>query len=466
MKILLLNPPPIRNQHQSIVVPPLGLLHIGTTLKKAGYDVAIKDAFAENMSWQDVSYYLGKERPDILGLSGITPIIESCYRAARTARPLVKHIIIGGPHPTIYRNEVFRHCPEIDFAVIGEGEITALELISALVSGGGIDGISGVISGTVQNQDRPFIADISHLPIPDRSLLRNELYRYPFFRSSPVTTMFTSRGCPYSCIFCDKSVFGNGWRARSAQSVLEELDAVVNRFKIKSVILYDDLFTLKKERVVEICEGIIRNNFKFEWKCEGRVNIVDEQVLKLMKRAGCSMIAYGVENGNQAALDYLEKGVVLADIENAFRKTREAGIKTMAYFILGIPVNSYEDELRTIEFAKRLNPDYAQFGVLTPFLGTKLYDYAVKSNSYLETKAKNPVDKHDSRYVVFSPVWDETAISNILKKAHWEFYFRPHYVIRFALSQCSFSQLKRNASELLNLLKWLTKGHSNAHCSD
>ena len=130
--------------------------------------------------------------------------------------------------------------------------------------------------------------------------------------------------------------------------------------------------------------GIIERNYKFEWKCEGRVNLVNEEDLKLMKRAGCTMIAYGVENGNQAALDYLGKGITLEQIRTAFQATRRAGIKTMAYFILGIPVNTYDDELETIRFAKQIDPDFAQFGILTPFFGTKLYEEAIKSGYYSE----------------------------------------------------------------------------------
>jgi anaerobic magnesium-protoporphyrin IX monomethyl ester cyclase len=219
------------------------------------------------------------------------------------------------------------------------------------------------------------------------------------------------------------------WRARSVDNVLAELDEIVNRDRIKSIIFYDDLFTVNKERVAGICEGILRKKYKFDWKCEGRVNLVDLDLMKLMQRAGCRIIAYGVESANQAGLDYLNKKTTAEQIVRAFDLTHKAGIQTMAYFILGIPVETFEDELKTIELAKTINTTYAQFSVLSPYYGTKVYEDAMQKGWYREVDAHNPMDKDLKRPVILSDNWDERKLQQILKTAHREFYLRPGYVI-------------------------------------
>jgi anaerobic magnesium-protoporphyrin IX monomethyl ester cyclase len=455
LNILFLNPPARRREYQSIVVPPLGLLYVATSLKNAGYHVGIKDAFAEGMDWPAYEKYIQEEKPDILGIGGMTPVIDTTFRAIRIARPHVGHIVMGGPHFSLYRQQLFDQCPEVDVGVVGEGEETALALIDALQCGASPDGLEGVVSRNRNGGDRKKAVDIDSLPIPDRSLIPNHRYRYPLAKHRPVTTMISSRGCPYGCTFCDKSIFGSTWRARSVEHVLAELDDIVDRHGIRSLIIYDDLFTLKKERVIGICEGILRKGYKLDWKCEGRVNLVDPDVLKLMKRAGCSMIAYGVESANQAGLDYLNKGVAVDQIERAFALTAQAGIRTMAYFILGIPVETYEDELKTIALARRIKATYAQFSILSPYCGTKIYEDAVEKGWYREVDARNPLDKDLKRPAVISPHWDEEKMQRILKKAHREFYLRPGYMLKRALDKKSLHQWLDHVRELRHILSWM-----------
>ena len=457
MKIIFVNPPARQREYQSIVVPPLGLIYVATHLKNAGYDVRIKDAFAEGMDWGAYAKYIEDEKPDILGIGGMTPVIDTSFKAIKIARRHVRHIIMGGPHFSLYRHQVFTQCPEVDFGVAGEGEETALALINALAQRSSPDGLEGVITRTTSNPDRKTMSDIDALPLPDRSMIPNNLYRYPLAMHRPVTTVFSSRGCPYGCTFCDKSTFGSTWRARSVDNVLAEIDEIIHRYRIKSLIFYDDLFTLNKERVVGICEEILRRGYKLDWKCEGRVNMVDPDVLRLMRRAGCSMIAYGVESANQNGLDYLNKNMSVDQIENAFALTAQAGIRTMAYFILGIPVETYEDELKTVALAKRIKATYAQFSILSPYYGTKIYEDAVQKGWYREVDAKNPLDKDLKRPVILSDNWDEEKMQAILKTAHREFYLRPAYMARLVLSVRSVNQLVSYLREFSNVISWLRK---------
>ena len=385
----------------------------------------------------------------------MTPVIDTTFAAIRMARPYVSKIIVGGPHVSVWKQEIFQQCPEIDFGVIGEGERTMVELVENLGAGRSPSSVPGVIGRDFAGPPRSLIADLDTIPFPARDLLPLDKYHYHFSKHKRVTTLFTSRGCPFHCIFCDKSVFGSRWRGRSAANALLEVDEIVNTFKIKSFIIYDDLFTLNKERVKEFCEGILMRGYKLDWKCESRVNLVDLENLKLMKRAGCSMIAYGVESGNQHGLDYLNKKIKLADIRRAFALTHQAGIETMAYYILGIPVESYEEELQTIKFAKEINSTYAQFSILSPYYGTKLFVEAKEKGWYQEIDAKNPIDQDLKRPVIMSPNWNSEKLSKIMLKAYLAYYFRPRYIVWRIRSLNSLAQLKNSINGMFILLHWV-----------
>jgi radical SAM superfamily enzyme YgiQ (UPF0313 family) len=276
-----------------------------------------------------------------------------------------------------------------------------------------------------------------------------------------ITTIFTSRGCPYNCIFCDKSIFGSKWRARSPENIINELKEIVKKLGIKKIIFYDDLFTVDKERVIKICQGIINTNLKITWKCEGRVNLIDKEMLYWMKKAGCKIIAYGVESGNQKGLDYLNKKTTPDQIKRAFQLTHEVGIETMAYFILGIPVETYKESLNTVNFAIKLNPTYTQFSALSPYYGTKLFEEAKEKGWYKEIDAQNPMDKDLKRPVVISNKWTEESLKNIIKEAHRRFYLRIRYMLGYILSIRKPRELFSSIKVGLGVFKWMISSKKN-----
>lgn len=460
MKVLLIQPPPRNVERESIVVPPLGLAYLAAALEKKGHDVKILDAFALAQTWAEFKASVREARADLIGIGGMTPVIDNTCRAAKVCRNYCKYLVVGGPHVTITKETVLREIPEADYAVYGEGEESFPELVAALETRGSAPGIAGTVDRNGVNPPRLPVQVLDGLPFPARHLLPNDRYRYVFAKSKMVTTMFSSRGCPYQCIFCDKAVFGSKVRMRSPENVLEEIGEVIDRFKNVSIVFYDDLFTLQKDRVIEICQGILDRGYRFDWKCEGRVDRIDEEMLGWMKKAGCSMVAYGVESGNQAGLDYLKKNTKVEDIRKAFAMTRKAGIASMAYFILGIPVETYEDELRTIEFAKEIDPDYAQFSILSPFPGTELYRTAFREGSYGEVDAKSPADKDLKKPVILSANWDEKRLGAIMHCAHHRFYFRPRYLFRRLFSVRSPGDLHRLATAGVKMLAWRSKGGS------
>jgi radical SAM superfamily enzyme YgiQ (UPF0313 family) len=459
LKILLIQPPPRKVVKEDIVVPPLGIAYLAAVLEKKGHIVSIIDAFAEGLDINSLEDRIKRTAPDLIGVTGMTPVIDNALRTAKVCRRYAKYVVIGGPHVSVVGKRIFEQCPDIDYALQGEGEKSFPSLLNAIEGNEDIKNVPGLITRDFENPPAQFITDLDSLPFPARNLLPNERYRY-ILSSGKVTTMFTSRGCPYHCVFCDKAVFGSKWRGRSASNVLDEIEHVVNDFRINSIIFYDDLFTLKKERVKEICLGILERELEIEWKCEGRVNIVDEETLRLMKKAGCSMIAYGVESGNQKGLDYLNKGTKIEQIRRAFELTRKAGVKPMAYFILGIPVETYADELRTIEFAKEIRPAYAQFSVLSPTPGTRLYDNAIEMGWYREVDAQNPMDKDMKRPAIINENWDEDRLNRILREAHRRFYLSPWYIWERLKEIRSLKEFMKNARAGLRLARWYVSNRS------
>ena len=453
MKVLFIQPPPREIRKEDILVPPLGIAYLAAVLEHKGHSVGIIDGFAEQLSFPDLEARIRQFSPDLVGITGMTPVIDNAYRTVKAARKHAKHIIIGGPHVSVYKQKIFEQAPDIDAAIQGEGEISISMLADALSSGKDYSAVPGLITRDVVNPPAAYIEDLDTLPFPARHLLPNDTYTY-LLSKGRVTTVFSSRGCPYQCIFCDKAVFGSLWRARSAENVLAELEQVVRQFRVKSVVFYDDLFTVKKDRVIEICRGLLDRKLGIEWKCEGRVNITDEESLAWMKRAGCSMIAYGVESGNQKGLDYLNKGTTVEQIRRAFELTHKAGIRPMGYFVLGIPVETYDEEIKTIEFAKEIKAAYAQFSVLSPTPGTKLYDDVISMGWYREVEAMNPMDRETKRPAILNENWDEDRLNWILKEAHKRFYLTPWYIWQRLKEIRSLGELRAKASAGLKLIQW------------
>jgi len=454
MKILLINPPPRELNREEVMIPPLGLAYLASALEREGHKVKILDAFALRLSWNDFAKAVEKEKADLIGIGGMTPTIDNTLRAIKICRPHTRYIVTGGPHFSVHKQEFFKESPDLNFGIIGEGEDSFKTLVDRLEEGKDPWDVSGLVGPQKSNPPAHFRNNLDDIPFPARHLLPNHLYRYALWPGKKVTTMITSRGCPYHCIFCDKSISGSIWRARSSRNVLDEMEEIVKNFGIDSIILYDDLFTLNKARVIEICRGILQRDLRFQWKCEGRVDRIDEEMLYWLKKAGCSMIAYGVESGNQEGIDYLQKGITLTQIRRAFALTRRAGIKPMAYFILGIPVETYEQGLQTIAFARELNPDYAQFSILSPFQGTKLYEDAKARGWYQEVDAQNPFDKDQKRPVLISEKWSEESLRKILRQAHKDFYFRPRYVLKKLGGIRDFRQLQSLWGVGCGLLRW------------
>jgi len=478
LRTLLINPPARDTKDEPMIIPPLGIAYLAAEATKAGFNVDLLDAFGERLNWEQFEKRVKLRTYDVIGFSGMTPVFDTVKRAIKICRSLAPTLILGGPHATAFKENVFADIPELDFIFIGEGERSFVEFLSRKQRNLPLLKIPGVIQSQRESNPAPakgldetlkeariadglipaiLIEDLDSIAFPLREKLPWQKYRYPLDEGQRVTTIISSRGCPYPCIFCDKGVFGSHWRGRSAQNVLQEIDEVVTIFQVDSIIFYDDLFTLDKNRLKSICDGLIERQYKLSWKAEGRVNLVETETLQLMKKAGCDTIAYGVESANQQGLDFLRKKTTPTKALKAFYKTRKAGIKTMGYFILGIPVETYEDAQKTIQFAIDLRADYAQFSILSPLPGTVLYQQAKENKWYAEVNAQNFFDKDQQRPVILSENWSEEKLARIIKEAHRKFYFRPRYILKNLKSRLKSGNFSKLGNLGLGLLKYILK---------
>ena len=374
---------------------PYGLMYLASSLRKAGIGCAILDSYGLGLGLKEIADFVFEVRPKIVGLSIMTSqafIACELMKALRAQHPQIK-IVLGNLHADIFA-EWFLSKGLADAVVHGEGEETFAELCRAYLHDddcGAVKGISwfdkkaGIVCKTPV---RPLTTDLDMIPLPAWDLVPQQIYRFPFYYGYPdavnpktATHMFTSRGCPYNCVFCtvhkQKTI-----RYHSVPRVLEELTILTTQRGANYVFFMDSLFTTTPQRVAELCEGILNSGLKFVWGCEGRVNFAAKypDMLKLMRKAGCVQIAYGIESGDEEVLRRIKKQLTIAQVEQAVANTKAAKIESIGLFMLGLPGDTKETMRKTIDISKRLPFAFAQFAITTPFPGSELYYDLVREN--------------------------------------------------------------------------------------
>jgi len=448
--MLLARPPRRDASDRGLSVPPLGLAYLAGTLQAAGRPVTILDAYALGWSWRRFEAEIARRKPDVLGLTAMTPVSDVAYRAARLARPHAGRIVLGGPHPTAVEHGALDDCEALDHAVAGEGERAVLAYLDWVEGGETGPPPAGVIARGHALTPSETIEDLDGMAWPERRLLPNRRYRYLMATRPGFATMITSRGCPFRCSFCDKSVSGSGWRSRSPKSVVDEMEHLVRDLGVGFINFYDDNFTLHRRRVHGICEEILRRGLDVEWKCEARVDGVTEEMLQLMRRAGCRVVAFGVESGNPETLKLLRKDVTVDKVQRAFALTREAGLRSLAYIILGAPGEGSEDVRRTLDFVRAIDADYVQFSTLTAFPGTPLFeDWGGRATSGV----MSPVDSDADRITVTDLPPEELAA--LLRQAWRGFYLRPRPMVRLARDAWASRSLVEAARMGAGMARWM-----------
>ncbi|UCD58316.1 MAG: B12-binding domain-containing radical SAM protein [Candidatus Hydrogenedentota bacterium] len=460
MKVVLLNPPEmIAGEEggtgfgarsfvkQLRVLPPLGLAYIAAVLKAASHEVKLIDANALRIGPEEIVRRVDTFSPDVVGITCVTPLFPVAVQICRSLKNLSPRpqIVVGGPQVTIMP-ELTMEKSAFDFGVAGEAEIAMPRLIDTLSGGGTPDGIGGLIfrdGDEVVRAGSAEVMPINEIPFPLREILPNDRYFDLTTEARRVSSIMTARGCPYQCSFCERYIRGGHYRARNADNVVSELEELVTRYGCTEVVIYDDTFTASKKRAAEICEKILERGLKFRWDCRTRVDCVDPGLLRLMARAGCSRISYGVESAAADVLDLFDKKITLEQVEETFEWTRSAGIKILAYFMLGAPEETRESIEKTLALSMKLDPDFAYYSVVVPYPGTDLYDNALRKEllhlDYWKDFVKNEGDlKEPIPMFEHNDVTREYLVST-LRSAYLRFYLRPRYILKRCRSIKSLS---------------------------
>ncbi len=465
--ILLVNPPTpdgglwIRSQHrvgrrtrENMIWPQVSLAQMAALLTPV-YTLKIIDANAERIRWPEFTRLLARYQPRYY-LSQLTaPTLENDMYGVFLAKARGAKTIVFGTHVTPIPRETLRPYPALDFALVGEPDLTIRDLLDHLENkldqrspeiqrifanhdpqyrpsfkeDGAVDlyGIKGLAwrnhEEIILNLPRPFLNSLDDLPIPLHELLPLEKYRMPYIRG-PFTFIVTSRGCPAGCTYCIKHVsYQYSTRVRSAELIMQEMWKLKS-LGIHNIHMYSDLFTVSREQVVELCKRMIAENIQIKWMSNSRVDFVDEEMLQLMGKAGCRMISWGIESGNEQILKHARKGAYPEKAERALRWAKQAGIMNWGYFIIGLPGETEATVRQTIDFAKKLPLDIALFHVAAPYPGTPFFFEVVKEGWFRKGTRWEQVDM-DKGTVLDYPALSAERLLYWQKRAFREWAFRP-----------------------------------------
>lgn len=378
------------------IMPPLGLASIAAYLEQRGFHTHILDCYAQPDADKTLAALLRELRPAWLGLSCTTATFPDGARLAALGKNILPGLrtVMGGVHVSGQQEQSLEQAPALDFAVLGEGEETLAQLLEAredvLQAAPEIEGLAWRDSaGAVQcSGRRTHLLELDSLPFPAYEKLRGfpQAYTLPLFNypKAPGATCTSSRGCPYACSYCDRSVFRRSYRYNSAHYLYEHLRHLRQSFGVRHVNIYDDQFTFHKKRVAEFCELLLQKPLGCSFNCAVRADHVDFELLRLLKRAGCWMVSLGIESGEQALLDGLNRPMRLEKVADTVRQIKKAGLRAKGLLMLGLPGETRETMARTREFALSLGLDDVNLAKFTPFPGSPAYKDIRRHGSFDE----------------------------------------------------------------------------------
>jgi len=377
-KVMLINPP-IEFIEGEGDRPPLGILYLAAILEKYS-DSSVKILDLTLKPEPNLQNELMKYKPDIVGITTTTPVFTKSAKIASFVKGNIPETILvaGGPHPSSMPIQTLNDSC-FDVVVRGEGERTFLNLVKCIENGEDLNSVEGItfkINDTIKaTANRELVKNLDELPFPARHLIPMDKYKMKI-NGVNSTTMISSRGCPYNCVYCTKSVFGHLFRARSPENVVSEIEHVIDMYDIKGFLFVDDTFTLNPDRVKKFCDMIIERNLDITWRCWTRSDRITKLLLKKIRDAGCAVICFGVESGDQNVLNRSRKGTKVETNLKAIKLAKDVGLSVKVFFMIGLPGESEKSVMKTIEFIEKSKPNTADFYVTVPFPNTYLWNHA------------------------------------------------------------------------------------------
>lgn len=461
MRICLVNVPavyeligndPVIIKDQQGVYPPLGLLYTSSYINQKGqHHVDVIDCQAEELDHVACAERVVHLKPDLIGLTAMTFTLVDCKLVIQELRKRLPNtpIVVGGPHTAIYPDETLNpKALGADYVIVGEGEITLNELATDLEMGKPKNRIYRQVN---------FIQNLDELPYADYDAVDIQNYYSVLAEETPSVTLFTSRGCPFSCAYCDRPALGKGFRPQGASRVVNEMEALEKR-GAKEIFFYDDTFSVSMKRVMEICTEYKKRSLKIKWDIRTRVNVVNEDLLRSMKEAGCERIHFGVESGNPRIVKVMNKGVSIEQVEKAFDLCKKYKIKTLAYFMMGNPGETLDDVKDTLRLSQRIKPDFMQMTILSPFPATKYYLDALKDgvldrDVWREYAGKINDDFRPPLWSQPGGIYSRQELESHLRWFYGKFYLTPEFILERIKEVRNWGQFKRYASAGMGLLK-------------
>ncbi len=453
-KALLINPPsglyiredrcqvPVEGLSATALRPPIDLAYMSSVLQSQGVECRIRDYPAERKGWDSLRGDIEIFRPDMLVISVTTPTLSIDMRACDIAKKMRPGIITvaKGAHFIVNSKKVLETYKGLDVIIRSEPESVIGEIARA-DDLGRLAGISYRRGDSVlENPSAGFIDNLDSIPFPDRGLLRNELYIRPD-TGQVQTTIQANRGCPIGCVYClAQPVSGSRIRARSPKNLVDEIEVCIRNHGIRNFFFRGDTFTWDKRWVIQVCKEILDRSLKISWVCNSRVDTIDDERLRWMKRSGCWLISLGIESGSQDILDRIKKGIRLDQAREAVKGSMRYGIKTFLFFMIGFPWDSSSTIRESINFARELDGDYYEVHIAVPFPGTELYRIVKEKHLLID---EGSLSYDHSRSALKTLYLSSQDLEKWRRRFLKAIYLRPRYVYRTLMS-CRSLQILLN----------------------
>lgn len=390
MRVALINPPVreiVEREYDTPNYPNISIGYLAGYLQHKGLDLLVLDCKLGRVSLEEMLRRLAAYKPDVVGVTSMTHE----FNQARLVAALVRRqhpgcrIVLGGIHVSALPEDSLTECPEADYLVLGEGEVALWEICEALENGGDPTHVAGIAyrgpNGDPRfTESRTWDQNLDAMPRP----------AWDLFPKAEMYPIVASRGCSFRCTFCMRAL-GNRFRFRSPESICDEMEWAIDSFGAKTIDFYDEIFATRSKHTDKVLDEMIRRNLgdRVQWYALGRVNWADRNLFTKLRRAGCYMIGFGVESGDEKILKIIKKDLTIAQTHKAVRMAKECGLKVVTFFILGHPYETKQTAKATIKLAVDLNPDQLAIGIMIPFPGTEIYDLAVRGEGGYKLLSRN-----------------------------------------------------------------------------